>query len=53
MAKYGKKNKVKEGLENYSICLLGESGIGKTTTIYETCEKLFGSDGYMIFNAGK
>lgn len=53
MAKYGKKNKVKEGLENYSICLLGESGIGKTTTIFETCEKLFGSDGYMIFNAGK
>lgn len=53
MAKYGKKNRVKEGLENYSICLLGESGIGKTTTIYETCEKLFGSDGYMIFNAGK
>lgn len=53
MANYGKKNKVKEGLENYSVALFGESGIGKTTLMYEVCEKLFGSDGYMIFNAGK
>jgi GTPase SAR1 family protein len=53
MANYGKKNKVKDGLENYSVALFGESGIGKTTLMYEVCEKLFGSDGYMIFNAGK
>lgn len=53
MAKYGKKNKVSENLTDYSICLLGESGIGKTTTIYEMCEKLTGEDGYIILNMGK
>lgn len=50
---YGKKNKVSEDLGNYSICILGESGIGKTTLMVEVCEKLFGEDGYMIFNMGK
>lgn len=50
---FGKKNRIKEGLESYSLCLLGESGIGKTTLIYNVCQKLFGDDGYMIFNVGK
>lgn len=50
---YGKRNVISDKLSDYSICLLGESGIGKTTLMYEACEKEFGEDGYMIFNAGK
>lgn len=53
MAKFGKKNKVSENLEDYNICILGESGIGKTTLMVQTCQKLFGEDGYMILNMGK
>ena len=53
MAKFGKKNKVSQNLNDYNICVLGESGIGKTTLMKETCETLFGEDGYMIFNCGK
>ena len=50
---YGKRNKISDKLQDYSICVLGESGIGKTTLMVEACEKEFGYDGYMIFNAGK
>lgn len=50
---YGKKSKISDYLYDYSFCLLGESGIGKTTTIALACEEEFGEDGYMIFNAGK
>lgn len=53
MAKYGKKNVIKDDLSKYNICVLGESGIGKTTLMVQTCEKLFGEDGYMIMNVGK
>lgn len=53
MGKYGKKNKVNLDLSHYNICVLGESGIGKTTLMKETCETLYGEDGYMIFNCGK
>lgn len=53
MGKYGHKSKVSENLWDFNVCLLGESGVGKTTLMYQVCEKLVGSDGYMIFDCGK
>ena len=50
---YGKKKVMSKFLGDYSVCLLGESGIGKTTMMVNTCEREFGDDGYMIFNVGK
>lgn len=50
---YGKKKVISDALSDYSICLLGESGIGKTTMMVNVCSKEFGDDGYMIFNVGK
>lgn len=48
-----KRKVVSESLCDYSFGLLGESGIGKTTTMVEICEKEFGEDGYAILNMGK
>ena len=53
MAKYGKRSSISEKLNDFTICLLGEAGIGKTSTIVEACEKEFGADGYMILDMGK
>ena len=53
MGKYGKKNVVNLDPSTYIVGLLGESGIGKTTTMYKTCDKLFGEDGYIILDCGK
>ena len=53
MGKYGKKNHVDLNPLHYNICLLGEGGIGKTTIIYQMCEKLVGSDGYIHFDMGR
>ena len=39
MGKYGKKNVVNLDPSTYIVGLLGESGIGKTTTMYKTCDK--------------
>lgn len=51
--KYGKKNTVSRNITDFSCCILGESGVGKTTLMYETCEKLVGEDGYLLLNMGK
>lgn len=53
MGKFGKKNVVNTDPSTYIVGLLGESGIGKTTTMYKTCDKLFGEDGYIILDCGK
>lgn len=46
--KFGKKNHVKVDLFNYSLMMLGEPKIGKTTLLYEVAEKLLGEDGYIF-----
>jgi len=50
---FGKKNVVSQDLADYSIMLMGESGIGKTTTMYKVCQKEFGDDGYILLNMGR
>lgn len=50
---FGKKNVVSQNLADYSIMLMGESGIGKTTTMYKVCQKEFGDDGYILLNIGR
>jgi len=51
--KYGKKNQVKVDPLAYNTGLIGESGVGKTTLIYEVCEKLVGDEGYIFLECGK
>lgn len=53
MAKFGKRSVVSNNIWDRTIGLIGESGIGKTTTMSEMCEKLVGADGYMILDMGK
>lgn len=53
MAKFGKKSTVSNNIWNYNIGILGESGVGKTTLMYNVCNKLVGDDGYILLNIGK
>lgn len=53
MGKYGRKNSVNMDLLSYNIALIGEGGIGKTTIIYQMCEKLTGEEGYLHLDIGK
>ena len=52
MAKFGKKNHVSINPLDYSICVLGEAKVGKTTLIKEVCEKLVGENGYLFLEFG-
>lgn len=45
-------NRMSTLVEDYSILMLGPSGFGKSTLMYQICEKLFGHDGYGIFDTG-
>lgn len=53
MGKYGKKNEISLNIMDYSICLCGVGGIGKTTLAKEVCEKVVGEDGYLHLNIGR
>lgn len=50
--KYGKKNEVSLNPLDYTICLLGEAKIGKSTLIHQVCQKLVGEDGYLFCEMG-
>ena len=53
MAKFGRRNEIKIDPLAYNMCLIGESGIGKSSIIKEYCEKLAGEDGYLFLEIGK
>ena len=53
MASRIKRNTISSNLWEYNIGLLGESGIGKTTTMSKVCEYLVGDEGYVVLNMGK
>ena len=46
--KFGKKNQVKVDPFNYSLMMLGEPKIGKTSLLYQVAEKLVGEGGYIF-----
>lgn len=46
--KFGKKNHVKIDPFNYSLMMLGEPKIGKTSLLFQVAEKLVGEDGYIF-----
>lgn len=46
--KFGKKNQVKVDPFNYSLMMLGEPKIGKTSLLYQVAEKLVGENGYIF-----
>ena len=49
---YGKKNTINTDLSKVIFGLLGESGIGKTTTLYHMAKTLFGDEGYILLDMG-
>lgn len=49
---YGKKNVISSDLSKLVFGLLGEPGIGKTSTIYKMAEEEFGEDGYLLLDIG-
>lgn len=50
--KYGRKNEIKLNPLAYNLMLIGESGIGKTSTIHAYVKKLAGDDGYLFVETG-
>ena len=52
MGKFGKKTVVSRNLNDYVLGVMGPAGFGKTTLMKNVCEKLFGDEGYIIFDMG-
>lgn len=50
MGKFGKRVNVATDLSKYMIGVMAPSGFGKTTLMYQMCEKEFGPEGYMILD---
>lgn len=52
MGKFGKKVSVSTNINDYMVGIMAPSGFGKTTLMYQICEKEFGADGYIVFDMG-
>lgn len=50
MGKFGKRVNVATDLSKYMVGVMAPSGFGKTTLMYQVCEKEFGPDGYIILD---
>lgn len=50
--KFGQRVEVSTNMSDYMIGIMAPSGFGKTTLMYQVCEKEFGPDGYIILDAG-
>ena len=50
--KFGNRKKISKNVNDYMVGIMAPSGWGKTTLMYETCEKLFGPEGYFIADMG-
>lgn len=52
MGKFGKKVSVSTNINDYMVGIMAPSGFGKTTLMYQICEKEFGPDGYIVLDMG-
>jgi hypothetical protein len=52
MGKFGKKVSVSTNINDYMVGIMAPSGFGKTTLMYQICEKEFGADGYIVLDMG-
>lgn len=50
MGKFGRRVEVSTDLSSFMIGVMAPSGFGKSTLMYQVCEKEFGPDGYIIFD---
>lgn len=50
--KFGKRVSISDDFSDYIIGIAAPSGFGKTTLMYNVCEKKFGSDGYIVLDMG-
>lgn len=50
--KFGNRKSISKNVNDYMVGIMGPSGWGKTTLMYEACEKLFGPEGYIIADMG-
>ena len=50
--KFGNRKKISKNINDFMIGIMAPSGWGKTTLMYETCEKMFGPEGYFIADMG-
>ena len=49
---FGKKVVVKTDMSDYIIGVIAPSGFGKSTLMFQTCDKLYGDDGYLAIDFG-
>ena len=52
MGKFGKKVTVSTNINDYMVGVMAPSGFGKTTLMYQVCEKEFGPEGYIVLDMG-